>query len=160
MKKNFKRTLAKVMAVALTVSMVGVASDDVDAAASATPAASAPASTAPAASAPATNAPASNAPASEAPTTNAPEESQKPDVKEASKVMIDPSTQSGFIKADYYKDAVFYKEGAKITVYSIEFTDDYVADEYHRCSKDWWTCQSINHNEYLWTSFYRYGRTR
>lgn len=32
MKKNFKRTLAKVMAVALTVSMVGVASDDVDAA--------------------------------------------------------------------------------------------------------------------------------
>ena len=25
------------------------------------------------------------------------------------------------------------------------------ADEYHRCSKDWWTCQSINHNEYLWT---------
>lgn len=32
MKKNFKRTLAKVMAVALTVSMVGVASTDVDAA--------------------------------------------------------------------------------------------------------------------------------
>ena len=32
LKKNFKRTLAKVMAVALTVSMVGVASDDVDAA--------------------------------------------------------------------------------------------------------------------------------
>lgn len=32
MKKNFKRTLAKVMAVALTVSMVGVASTDADAA--------------------------------------------------------------------------------------------------------------------------------
>ena len=32
MKKNFKRTLAKVMAVALTVSMVGVTSTDVDAA--------------------------------------------------------------------------------------------------------------------------------
>ena len=32
LKKNFKRTLAKVMAVALTVSMVGVASTDADAA--------------------------------------------------------------------------------------------------------------------------------
>ena len=32
MKKNFKRTLAKVMAVALTVSMVGVSANDVDAA--------------------------------------------------------------------------------------------------------------------------------
>ena len=236
MKKNLKRTLAKVMAVALTVSMVGVASDDVDAAkkiklskktisvvkgktkkvtiknvkakkvkkltvkskdkkiatvkkagktaikvtgkkagkstkitvkvtlkgkkkatkltlkvkvtkakkvtpeatanASATPTASASAtpgtsaspsvspsvspSTSPSATpsaTPATSAtPASGAPATDAPATDAPGV-----VKEALKVKIDPSTQSSLIKKDYYKDAVFYKEGA----YSFVSTNAY-----------------------------------